>query len=99
MCGPWHLHVHEQSFMRSPLVFRRPHVSRPSFVTGAAAYIVGHPGDRTVRRVGCPPACRGVPVPPEEGRFVMLDHVSVTVSDLAHSAPFWDAVMAALSVP
>ena len=29
----------------------------------------------------------------------MLDHVSVTVSDLARSAPFWDAVMAALGVP
>ena len=26
----------------------------------------------------------------------MLDHASVTVSDLARSAPFWDAVMAAL---
>jgi catechol 2,3-dioxygenase-like lactoylglutathione lyase family enzyme len=29
----------------------------------------------------------------------VLDHVSVTVSDLARSAPFWDAVMAALGVP
>jgi catechol 2,3-dioxygenase-like lactoylglutathione lyase family enzyme len=29
----------------------------------------------------------------------MLDHVSVTVSDLSRSAPFWDAVMAALGVP
>ncbi len=29
----------------------------------------------------------------------MLDHVSITVSDLARSAPFWDAVMAALGVP
>jgi catechol 2,3-dioxygenase-like lactoylglutathione lyase family enzyme len=29
----------------------------------------------------------------------MLDHVSITVSDLARSAPFWDAVMKALDVP
>ncbi len=29
----------------------------------------------------------------------MLDHVSVTVSDLSRAAPFWDAVMAALGVP
>lgn len=29
----------------------------------------------------------------------MLDHVSITVSSLARSAPFWDAVMAALGVP
>ena len=29
----------------------------------------------------------------------MLDHVSVTVSDLARAAPFWDAVMGALGVP
>lgn len=29
----------------------------------------------------------------------MLDHVSITVSDLARSAPFWDAVMGALDVP
>ena len=29
----------------------------------------------------------------------MLDHVSITVSDLARSAPFWEAVMAALGVP
>jgi catechol 2,3-dioxygenase-like lactoylglutathione lyase family enzyme len=29
----------------------------------------------------------------------MLDHVSITVSDLDRSAPFWDAVMAALGVP
>ncbi len=29
----------------------------------------------------------------------MLDHVSVTVSDLARATPFWDAVMAALGVP
>jgi catechol 2,3-dioxygenase-like lactoylglutathione lyase family enzyme len=29
----------------------------------------------------------------------MLDHVSITVSDLARAAPFWDAVMAALGVP
>lgn len=28
----------------------------------------------------------------------MLDHVSVTVSDLSRAARFWDAVMAALSV-
>jgi catechol 2,3-dioxygenase-like lactoylglutathione lyase family enzyme len=28
----------------------------------------------------------------------MLDHVSITVSDLARAAPFWDAVMAALGV-
>lgn len=26
----------------------------------------------------------------------MLDHVSITVSDIARAAPFWDAVMAAL---
>jgi len=30
--------------------------------------------------------------------FAMLDHVSVTVSDLSRAAPFWDAVMAALGV-
>ena len=29
----------------------------------------------------------------------MLDHVSITVTDLARAAPFWDAVMAALGVP
>lgn len=29
----------------------------------------------------------------------MLDHASIAVSDLARSAPFWDAVMAALGVP
>lgn len=29
----------------------------------------------------------------------MLDHVSITVTDFARSAPFWDAVMAALGVP
>ena len=29
----------------------------------------------------------------------MLDHVSITVADLARSRPFWDAVMAALGVP
>ena len=29
----------------------------------------------------------------------MLDHVSITVSDLARATPFWDAVMAALKVP
>lgn len=29
----------------------------------------------------------------------MLDHVSITVADLARSQPFWDAVMAALDVP
>lgn len=29
----------------------------------------------------------------------MLDHVSITVSDLEKSRPFWDAVMAALGVP
>jgi catechol 2,3-dioxygenase-like lactoylglutathione lyase family enzyme len=29
----------------------------------------------------------------------MLDHVSITVSDLSRSAPFFDAVMAALGVP
>lgn len=29
----------------------------------------------------------------------MLDHVSITVSDLARSAPFWEPVMAALGVP
>jgi catechol 2,3-dioxygenase-like lactoylglutathione lyase family enzyme len=29
----------------------------------------------------------------------MLDHVSITVNDLARSAPFYDAVMAALGVP
>jgi catechol 2,3-dioxygenase-like lactoylglutathione lyase family enzyme len=29
----------------------------------------------------------------------MLDHVSITVSDLARSAPFHDAVRAALGVP
>ncbi|MGF1629759.1 MAG: VOC family protein [Kiloniellaceae bacterium] len=28
----------------------------------------------------------------------MLDHVSITVSDIARAAPFWDAVMAALGV-
>jgi len=30
--------------------------------------------------------------------FAMLDHASVTVSDLPRAAPFWDAVMAALGV-
>ena len=29
----------------------------------------------------------------------MLDHVSITVSNIARAAPFWDAVMAALMVP
>ena len=29
----------------------------------------------------------------------MLDHVSITVADLARSGPFWDAVMEALGVP
>lgn len=29
----------------------------------------------------------------------MLDHVSITVSDLSRAAPFWEAVMAALDVP
>src|SRR5215218_4397687 len=29
----------------------------------------------------------------------MLDHVSITVADLARSAPFWKAVMAVLGVP
>lgn len=29
----------------------------------------------------------------------MLDHVSITVSDLARAVPFWDAIMAALGVP
>lgn len=29
----------------------------------------------------------------------MLDHVSITVSDIARVAPFWDAVMAALGYP
>ena len=29
----------------------------------------------------------------------MLDHVSITVTDLARSAPFYDTVMAALGVP
>lgn len=29
----------------------------------------------------------------------MLDHVSITVSDLARAAPFWLAVMEALGVP
>jgi catechol 2,3-dioxygenase-like lactoylglutathione lyase family enzyme len=29
----------------------------------------------------------------------MLDHVSITVDDLSRSAPFYDAVMAALGVP
>ena len=29
----------------------------------------------------------------------MLDHVSITVSDIARAAPFWDAVMAVLGVP
>jgi len=28
----------------------------------------------------------------------MLDHVSITVSDIARAAPFWDAIMAALRV-
>ena len=28
----------------------------------------------------------------------MLDHVSITVSDIARAAPFWDAIMAALGV-
>lgn len=30
---------------------------------------------------------------------MILDHVSITVNDLANSAPFYDAVMAALEVP
>ncbi len=30
---------------------------------------------------------------------VMLDHVSITVSDLPRAARFYDAVMAALRVP
>ena len=29
----------------------------------------------------------------------MLDHVSITVSDLSRAAPFWDAIMDALGVP
>ena len=29
----------------------------------------------------------------------MLDHVSITISDLTRAAPFWDAVMGALGVP
>jgi catechol 2,3-dioxygenase-like lactoylglutathione lyase family enzyme len=29
----------------------------------------------------------------------MLDHVSITVSDMARGARFWDAIMAALGVP
>lgn len=29
----------------------------------------------------------------------MLDHVSITVGDMARAEPFWDAVMAALGVP
>jgi catechol 2,3-dioxygenase-like lactoylglutathione lyase family enzyme len=29
----------------------------------------------------------------------MLDHVSITVSDVGRVAPFWDAVMGALGVP
>lgn len=29
----------------------------------------------------------------------MLDHVSITVADVARVLPFWDAVMAALGVP
>jgi len=29
----------------------------------------------------------------------MLDHISITVSDIERAAPFWDAVMAALRVP
>jgi catechol 2,3-dioxygenase-like lactoylglutathione lyase family enzyme len=29
----------------------------------------------------------------------MLDHISITVSDIERAAPFWDAVMAALMVP
>lgn len=29
----------------------------------------------------------------------MLDHVSITVNDMARAAPFYDAVMAALGVP
>jgi catechol 2,3-dioxygenase-like lactoylglutathione lyase family enzyme len=29
----------------------------------------------------------------------MLDHVSITVADMARAAAFWDAVMAALGVP
>ncbi|WP_340115306.1 VOC family protein [Pelagibius sp. 7325] len=29
----------------------------------------------------------------------MLDHISITVSDVERAAPFWDAVMAALRVP
>jgi catechol 2,3-dioxygenase-like lactoylglutathione lyase family enzyme len=28
----------------------------------------------------------------------MLDHVSITVADIARAAPFWDAVMAALGI-
>lgn len=29
----------------------------------------------------------------------MLDHVSITVSDIARAAPFWEAIMDALGVP
>lgn len=29
----------------------------------------------------------------------MLDHASITVTDFAKAAPFWDAVMAAIGVP
>ncbi len=29
----------------------------------------------------------------------MLDHISITVSDIARAAPFWDAVMGVLLVP
>ncbi len=29
----------------------------------------------------------------------MLDHVSITISDLTRAAPFWDAAMGALGVP
>jgi len=29
----------------------------------------------------------------------MLDHISVTVSDIARAAPFWNAIMEALMVP
>lgn len=29
----------------------------------------------------------------------MLDHVSITVSDIGRAAPFWDAIMGALLVP
>lgn len=33
------------------------------------------------------------------GGAMILDHVSITVNDLATAAPFYDAVMAALEVP